>query len=253
MRSLPLPNRWRPTVGPGAAHDEPRSTPQAGGSSTARGRPPSPIREAGYLIGTGRANLGRRHPRRACIRSRVEPDPLPPDGLGERPVQHAVNACHGSWGQRPVVSAPNPEEVPVEVVDVLGGELRHVKVPQVGLEVAVDHRAGMADRREYPSWRCRLEPAVEEVGQGSGPEAREPDLLDQLLELGSSEALATVDRPGCPLLAAGVGVGPLVDAELPGILATPAHRSASHFGATVRLRSWASHGQLMGNLGESGG
>jgi hypothetical protein len=65
-------------------------------------------------------------------------------------------------------------------------------------------------------------------------------------------ALGAVDRLGQPSLAPGVGVEALVDANLPRVLATVTHGSFSHDRRTLRPRSWASHGQLMGRFEDNG-
>jgi hypothetical protein len=73
-------------------------------------------------------------------------------------------------------------------------------------------------------------------------------LLDKGLELPTGQALGAVHRLGQPARPACLGVSAQIDSEFPGILATSSHRSTSHKTATVRQRSWASHGQLMGRL-----
>src|SRR5919106_3541237 len=64
--------------------------------------------------------------RRARVRGGVQPGPLPADGLGQRPMKDAVDPGDGTRSKRLVPATTRAEEVAVEVVDVLGGELSHV-------------------------------------------------------------------------------------------------------------------------------
>jgi hypothetical protein len=78
---------------------------------------------------------------------RVQPDPLPPNGLGQGPVEHDVDQVLGAGAQRPIVTTAAAEKMRVDVVDVGGGQLGDRDVPEVREEMAAHQAAGLAHRR----------------------------------------------------------------------------------------------------------
>jgi len=68
-------------------------------------------------------NLGRCDAGWACVGCRVEPDPLPTNRLGQRPMQHDVHAVHSARRQRPPVAPATARQQAVHVVDVDRGQL----------------------------------------------------------------------------------------------------------------------------------
>jgi hypothetical protein len=202
---------------------------------------PRPSEQHRHLVRSRRADLGRRHPRGRRTRCLVQPDPVPPHGLCERPVEHAVDAGHGSRGERAVVSATSPQEVGVEVVDVRGGELGEIEVTEVRLDVAVDDGSRMAHRGSRPACGRGPEPLIEKVSKRPGPDPSPAGLGDEVLELPTGEALGAMDRPAEPPGAPRLRIGAEIDPELPGVGTGKAHRAGSHDPATL----CAGHGQAM--------
>jgi hypothetical protein len=130
---------------------------------------PRPLEQDGDLLRGRRADLGRCHSRRRRVRSRVQPDPVPAEGLSERPMEHSMDPGHGSWGEGRS-SRRCPQEMRVEVIDIRGGQLGQVEVAEVRLQVALDDRPRVAHDGGGPPGRCRLEPVVEQVSQCAGPD-----------------------------------------------------------------------------------
>lgn len=73
-------------------------------------------------------------------------------------------------------------------------------------------------------------------------------LLDEALELLLGEASAAVNCLRQPPLLPRLQIRAQVDTKLPRIASPVTHRARSHDTATVRLRSWTSHGQLMDSV-----
>ena len=176
-------------------------------------------RMATTLFWTGRSDLGRLDPGGRGLSDYVHRDPAPPHSLSERPVQHAMDPGDRPRCERLVAPSAPAQEVGVEVVDVLGGDLAHAQMPEVRIQVAVDDGPGVGGGRDGPARGSDLEPVLEQVGDGAGPEPSPPCLLRQVLELRAGEPLRAVNGLGEPALLAGDRVDPHIDPKLPDVLA----------------------------------
>ena len=105
---------------------------------------------------------------------RVQPDPLPSDGLGQRPVQDNVDPVDRARRERAALSTTASAEVGVEAIDVRRRELRDRQVTEVRFQVVLDEALCLPPRACRPIPRRRLEPAIEQLGQHSrhGPGRR---------------------------------------------------------------------------------
>jgi len=126
--------------------------------------------EVGNLARTRRSDLGWHVARRTRLAGGVQPDPPPAEGLGQRPVQDDMDPVNGAGGERATLTAAASAEVGVEAVDVLGRELRHREVPEVGFQVVLDEAYRLPSRAGCPIPRRRLEPAIQQLGDAPGVE-----------------------------------------------------------------------------------
>ena len=120
------------------------------------------------LCGARRSDLRRHVARRARLAGRVQPDPFPPHRLGQGPVQDDVDPVDGPRRQGAPFTTTPTAEVGVEPVAVRGRELCERQVAEVGLQVVLDEALRLAHRARRPVPRCRLEPAIEQLGHTSG-------------------------------------------------------------------------------------
>ena len=213
--------------------------------------------QASHLVGRRRVHRPQRHPRRRGVEGGVVPQPPPPDPLGERPADDAVDPLHRRWRVGTLRPA-HLEQVPVEAVEVDRRQLRD----RHGAQGGDDHRPDVAavddDRLRRQARRRVLEPLLEEPGEGGLPvlAGHEPARLgDELGERPARLALRPVERLRHVPLALRDRVRADVDAQLPGVLPALAQRSGrpwpplsgelpgGHASAALRGKGWTGDGQ----------
>src|SRR5271166_4451805 len=140
--------------------------------------------------------------------------------------------CKTTWTRRTVPAASGrlmataSAEVGVEAIDVRRGELGDRQVAEMPLEVVLDEALSLSPRARRPTARCRLEPAIEQVGNGAVVDPGEGGFVCEPIELSAGGSLASPDGSGRPALTAALRVHSHVDAQLPAVRPSSADRSS---------------------------
>ena len=130
------------------------------------------VEEPADLLDRRGPDVGRFDPRWRGLGGGVQPDPLPPNGLAQRPKQHHVDPMNRGGAQRPVVATTAAQQVRIDVVDVGGGQLGDRHVPEVREEMAAHQAAGLAHRRRRPRRRRRGHPPFQQLADRSRAQCR---------------------------------------------------------------------------------
>jgi hypothetical protein len=131
-----------------------------------------------------------------------------------------MDPMDGARGQWSAITAAATQQVPVEVIDIDRGQLVHGEMTEVGLEVMLDDAARLAQSGRRPRGRRVRHPAVEQIGDGAGPQAGVAGLLDELGETRRRVTARAVHRRGRPPLAAPLRIDTEIDPQLPAFVAS---------------------------------
>ena len=157
----------------------------------------------------------------------VIPDPSPPHRLSQRGAQHDVDSGHRPRRQRLALRPTRVRQVGIQLVDPGCRQRPERDRSDVGVEVAVDHGSGLADRCRGPGPRRHGEPPLQQrrqrrarpagtLGSDCGHQSRQFTLgLDSGAPHGG----------GPVALLAGLGIDPGIDPELPRTRRSLPHRT----------------------------
>lgn len=148
---------------------------------------------------------------------RIVPDPAPTHGLGEGGVQHDVHAGQRAWRQRPAANSAPTAEHGVGGVNHRRGDVADWDVPQVRTEIAVEHRAGLANCRRCPAGGADGEPGFQQLAHpGTNSDgAYRLHGREHLGELALGVGAGAANSSGAIQTTARIRVGSDVDAQFP--------------------------------------
>ena len=145
-----------------------------------------------------------------------EPDPLPANGLAQRPMQHHVDPMNRGGAQRPVVATSAAQQVRIDVVDVGSGQLGDRYVPEVREEMAAHQAAGLAHRRRRPGRRRCGHPPFQELTDRAGPQPAVGGIVHEFGQRGTSPLVRCRARFWWRRAAPGIRIEAEIDPQLPG-------------------------------------